>query len=466
MSFIFLGNRPVSAFARGLSLLAILLPVVTPAQSRSPFQGSVVTGQAQAQPLALTLDDAVQRGLRSNLGILLSSSQAAAARGQQVAQLQSLLPTVDFAAKETVMQVDLPSEGMRLASFPTIVGPFGYTDVRATLNWSLVDVASLRRYLAARHNFAAAQLTAADARELVIFTVANAYLIVVADETRIAAVLAQDATAKISLDQARARHQAGTAPQIDELRAKVDAQSIEQQLIVARNALEKDKLALARTIGLPLDQQFTLADQAPFAVFDRPDLAAAVAQARAARKDLAAQAETTQVSEQQRKAATADRLPSLAFSGDYGDIGTTLSHSHGTGDAAGTLSFPLFREFALRGGAQQAQAQLDTDRAKLADQREQVEADVRDALLDIESSSKQVEVAQSSVALSTEVLNEAQQRYAAGVSDNLAVSQAEQSLAQANDQLVVSLYRNNIAKLSLARALGAAASYKNYLGGK
>jgi len=113
-----------------------------------------------------------------------------------------------------------------------------------------------------------------------------------------------------------------------------------------------------------------------------------------------------------------------------------------------------------------AQSTLDTDKDKLSDQNAQVDADIRDALLDIESAQKLVEVARSSVDLANEALSEAQQRYANGVSDNLAVSQAEQSVAQANNQYVASLYRHNVAKLSLARALGAGQSYKNYLGGK
>jgi outer membrane protein TolC len=279
-------------------------------------------------------------------------------------------------------------------------------------------------------------------------------------------VEAQVATAKISLNQAAANHQAGTAPLLDELRARVDSQSLEQQLIVARNALEKDKLSLARTIGLPLAQSFTLADKAPYAVFDQIDLEQAIRQAHANRKDLAAMVEQAKAAGEQRKAATAGRLPTLVFNGDYGDIGVNPNTSHGTGDASGTLSVPLFKEFALRGEAQVAQAQLDTAQAKLSDKNAQVDADVRDALLDIESAQKQVAVASSSVELANEALSEAQQRYANGVSDNLAVSQAQQSVAQANDQYVTSLYRHNVAKLSLARALGAGESYKNYLGGK
>jgi outer membrane protein TolC len=135
-------------------------------------------------------------------------------------------------------------------------------------------------------------------------------------------------------------------------------------------------------------------------------------------------------------------------------------------DATGTVSVPLFKEYGLRGDAEQAQSQLDTSKAKLSDASAQVDADVRDALLDIQSAQKQVEVAKSNVDLANEALSEAQQRYKAGVSDNLPVSQAEQSLAQANDQYVGSLYRHNIAKLSLARAVGAAGNYKSYLGGK
>jgi outer membrane protein TolC len=470
-------NRPTCLTACALLLgLSVAAPGGLAAQTpqapsqaavtASSFQGSIPTGEVSAQAIDLTLDDAIQRGLKNNLGVILSGTQSAAARGQRLSQLQSLLPAIDASGKETLMQADLPAEGLRIPGFPTIIGPFGYTDVRASLTWSLVNISSLRNYLAARHNFAAASLSAQDAREFVVLTVGNAYLLALADESRVASVQAQVATAKVSLDQAVANHQAGTAPLLDELRSRVDSQSIEQQLIVSRNSLEKDKLALARVIGLPLAQSFNLADKAPYAVFDQLDIESALHQAHLNRKDLAAMVEQVKASQDQRKAATAGRLPTLAAAADYGDIGTTLAHSHGTGDASGTLTIPLFNEFALRGQAQEAQAQLDTRQAELNDKNAQIDADVRDALLDIVSAGKQVEVARSSVELANEALSEAQQRYANGVSDNLAVSQAQQSVAQANDQYVTSLYRHNVAKLSLARALGAGDNYKTYLGGK
>ena len=318
--------------------------------------------------------------------------------------------------------------------------------------------------MAAKHNFTAAQLSEQDARDMVVLTVGNAYMLVLADQGRVESAVAQVETSKVSLDQAVANHEAGTAPMIDELRARVDYQSLQQQLIVAQNALEKDKLALARTIGMPLEQKFDLSDKEPYSKFDGMDVDAAIQQARATRKDLAATGEQTQAAIEQRKAATADRYPTVTFNGDYGVIGPNLGSSHGTGSASGTLAFPLFREYGLRGEAEIAQSQLDTQRAQLSDLNAQVDADVRDALLDIASSQQQVEVAKSSVDLANEALSEAQLRYKNGVDDNLAVSQAQRSVAQANDQYVSSLYRHNVAKLSLARALGAGQDYRKYLG--
>jgi outer membrane protein TolC len=441
------------------------VPTAAPTAS-SPFQGSVQAGQATGDTIDLTLDDAIQRGLKNNLGVILSGTQTASARAQRLSALQGLLPAIDANAKESLQQVDLAALGLRIPGFPSVIGPFGYTDIRGYLSWSLVNVKSLREYMAAKHNFNAAQLTAEDARQMVILTVGNSYLMVLADESRVESVQAQVATAKISLDQAVQRHQAGTAALIDELRARVDYQTLQQQLIVAQNTLDKDRLSLARTIGLPLDQKYTLADKAPYAAFDQVDLDAALKQAHLNRKDLQAMVEQAHAAEEQRKAAAAARYPTLNANVDYGLIGVNLGTSHGTVDASGAVSVPVFKEFALRGEAQQAQSQLDTARAQLSDKNAQVDADIRDALLDIQSAQQMVEVARSSVDLANEALNEAQQRYVAGVSDNLAVSQAAQTVAQANEQLVSSLYRHNIAKLSLARALGAAENYKSYLGGK
>ncbi len=119
----------------------------------SSFQGSVPQGEANDQIIDLTLDDAIQRGLRNNLGVILSGTQTATAKAQRMSQLQNLLPDVEGSIKEADLQVDLAAEGLRIPGIPTIIGPFGYTDIRASLSWSLVNVKSLREYLASKHQF-------------------------------------------------------------------------------------------------------------------------------------------------------------------------------------------------------------------------------------------------------------------------------------------------------------------------
>lgn len=441
-------------------------PSAPSAPSTNPYQGSVTQGSATGETLSLTLDDAVQRGIRANLGLLLSNTQTESVRGQHLQDLQALLPKIDGNIKQVFQQADLAADGLRITGFPTVIGPFGYQDARANLTWTVVSLNSLRTYLASKHNFEASKLSALDAKQMVILTVGNAYLKLLADEAQVEASKQQVETSKVSLDQANRNHEAGTAPRLDALRAQVDTQSLEQQLISAENAVEKDKLALARVIGLPLAQKFEVADRAPYAAFDEPDIQQAIKQALETRKDRAASAEQTKAAEDQRKAATDDRLPTFKADADYGAIGVNLRHSHGTVDATGTLTIPIFKEAQFRGEAEVAQSALDNQKFKQSDLDAQIEADVRDALLDIASSQQLVEVAKSNVDLSAEELSEAQQRYKAGVSDNLAVSDAQQSVAQANSQYINSLYQHNIAKLNLARAMGVAENYKQYLGGK
>jgi len=439
-----------------------------PAQVNSnTYQGSLVKQAPVPGVLPLSLEQAIHMGLQFNLGLVLSGTNATSAGAQQLQQLQALLPTINASAKEAAQQTNLQAEGLTIPGFPAVIGPYGYTDIRGSVQMSLLNLNSLQSYLASKHNFAGSKLSIEDAKDLVVLTVGNAYLLCIADASRVQSAQAQVNSSKVSLDQAVANHQAGTAPLLDELRARVDYQTQQQNVISTQNQFQKDKIALARAIGLPLEQSYELSDQLPFKALDDVDPKAAVQQGLAHRRDLQALQQQVEGAQASRKAATDERYPTLSVSADYGLIGPNLGHSHGTFDAVGTASVPLFEEAKLRGDARDAQAQLDQKQAQLNDLQGQIGADVRDSILDIQAAAKQVSVARSNVELATEALSEAQQRYAAGVADNLAVSQALTSLAQADDQLNGSLYQHNVAKLSLARALGIAeTNYKDYVGGK
>ncbi len=437
------------------------------AVTQDSFKGSLISGVNTGQVLDLTLDDSIARGLRQNLGIILQSSAAQNANGERLEQLQQLLPTVTGTASYTVEQVNLAAFGLKFPGINPIIGPFQVIDFRAYLTQNVLNIAALQNYIASKHNFAATKLTAEDARDMVVLTVGNAYLLCIADQARIDSVNAELKTSKLSFDQAAAAHDAGTSPRLDVLRAQVDYQNEQQTLISTTNQLAKDKIALARAIGLPLDQQFRLVDSAPYKSLDNLDPDAAFIQAVNNRKDLKASAEQLQAAYAQRKAALADRYPTASISGDFGDLGTTVGHSHGTFTATGSIQAPILQIAKDRGEREVADATIATDKAKLSDQAQQVNADLRSAILDIQSAAKLVDTTRSNVSLANEELSEAQSRFHAGVSDNLPVSQAQTTLEQANDQYISALYQHNVAKLSLARALGVAqTNYKDYLGGK
>lgn len=435
--------------------------------TRDTFNRSVTEGQSTGLILPLTLDDAIQRGMRNNLGIILESSAIKSANGQRLEQLQQLLPTINGTASISVEQVNLAAFGLKFPGINPIIGPFQVVDFRAYLTQSVVNIAALQSYIGAKHSFNAAKLSAEDARDLVVLTVGNAYLVCVADQARIDAVNAELKTSKLSFDQAVASHDAGVAPRLDVLRAQVDYQNEQQTLISTTNQLSKDKLSLARVIGLPLAQPFALTDNAPFKPLDNPDPDAAFAEALRNRKDLAADAEQVHAAEAAKKAAIADQYPVASISGDFGDLGTTPGHSHGTFTATGQVTAPILQLARTRGERAVADSALVSSKARLSDAAQQVNADIRDAILDIQSAAKLVQTTQSNVSLASEELSEAQDRFHAGVSDNLPVSQAQTQVEQANDQYISALYQHNVAKLSLARALGVAqTNYKDYLGGK
>ena len=429
--------------------------------SSNDYKGSLISGASNGGVLDLTLDDAIQRGFRTNLGIILQNSQVQTASGTRLQQLQSLLPTITGSATYTVQQINLAAYGLSFPGIKPIIGPFQVFDFRAYLSQSLLNIQSLQSYLASKHNFAGAKLSAEDARNMVVLTVGNAYLVCIADMSRITAEEAEKANAKVSLDQATASHDAGISPRLDVLRAQVDYQNADQQLIQARATLDKDKLALARAIGLPLDQQFRLTDSVPFATAAATTPEQAFSDALKNRKDLAGAAERVKGAEAQKKAANAEQYPTVNFNGDFGDLGTTVGHSHGTYTATGEVSAPILQIAKTRGDKEVADASLQQQRARYSDQVQQVNADVRDALLDIEAAAKLVEAARSNVDLANEELVEAQQRFRVGVADNLAVSDAQAQTQQANDQYISALYQHNVAKLSLARAVGyAGTNYK------
>jgi outer membrane protein TolC len=302
----------------------------------------------------------------------------------------------------------------------------------------------------------------------VTLAVGYEYLQAIADEARIDTADAQVKTAQSLYDQASDQVKAGTSPAIDGLRAQVELKIRQQQLIQAKNDFAIQKLTLARVIGFAPGQQFELTDKSPYQPFVGITVDAALKQAYDSRSDFKAASEDVRAAEYSRKAAEAGYWPSLSMSADYGLAGTVPQLStHGVFDVRGTLAIPIFQGGKVHGDVLEADARLEQSRERLEDLRAQIDAQIRTALLNVESAEEEVAVAQSNIALADQTLAQSRDRFQAGVTDTVEVVQAQETVASAHENYISSLYQDNYAKISLARALGVAEEgVKQYFKGK
>lgn len=440
---------------------------ITAPSNQNPFGGSVPQGTVKPEVMPLTFQDAIDLGLKNNLGVLLQSYNNTAARGEKWKELSELLPNVSAAISANVAQDNLAARGLRFPGFPTVVGPYGFTDARVYLTQSILNLKALNRERGAAEDEKAAQYTYKDARELVVLATGNAYLQALSGAARVETAEAQIETAQALYGKATDQQNAGLSPAIDTLRSRVEFQNRQQQLIVARNEYAKQKLALVRAIGLPTGQEIALTSKAPYDRLATAGIEESLQRAYASRSDYLAMAQQVRAAEHYRKAATAEHLPTLDLLADYGDLGVNFGDSHGTYSVSARLNIPIFQGGKAHADALQAEATLRQARAQLDNLRGQIEYEVRTALLDIAAADDQVEVARSSVDLAEQTLVQARDRFSAGVSDNLEVVEAQQTVAAAHENYISSLYAHNLAKIELVRAMGyAEQGVRQYLNGK
>jgi len=445
-------------------------PSISLPGSQSPFQGSVPEGTATSEVLQIDFKEAIDRGLRNNLGMLLAGDQTQAARGQRWQQLAELLPNVSIRAIEDVQTQSLTALGLKGNVFhvpvPRVIGPFNYFDLRANVAQNVFNYRTLEKERAAYQTLKAAQLNFKDAREIVVLAVGNSYLQAIAAAARVETAEAQVKSAQALYQKAADQQKAGLTPAIDALRSQVELQTRQQQLIVARNELAKSTLSVARIIGLPLGQTFVLTEKAPYQALAPLPLETYLQRAYAGRADYQAAMAQVQSAELSRKAAVAGRYPSIDIDANYGDIGVNPANSNGTWQVLGGITIPVFAGNRVHGDILVADAQLKQSRAQLGDLRGRIDYEVRSALLDLNAAAEQVDVARSSVDLAEQALAQSQDRFTAGVVDSLEVVQAQEAVAGAHESYIQSLYAHNLAKVELAYAIGdAEQGVRRYLKG-
>ncbi|MFZ0322165.1 MAG: TolC family protein [Candidatus Sulfotelmatobacter sp.] len=448
-----------------------LSPSISLPGSQSPFTGSEPEGRATAEVLQLSFQEAIDRGLRNNLGLLLSGDQTTTARGERWKELSNLLPNLQARLQEDVQTQSLTALGFKGSLFPfplpRVIGPFNYFDARASLSQSVFNFRDIEQERAASERLKSAQYSYKDAREVVILAVGNAYLLAIATGARIETANAQVTNAQALFDKASDQQKAGLSPAIDTLRSQVELQTRQQQLIAARNDFAKQKLSLARIIGLPPGQEFALTEKAPYQALTPLPVETYLQRAYTSRSDYQAAQAQVRAAELSHRGAAAGRYPTVGIDANYGDIGTTPAQSNGTWQVNGGINIPIFAGGKVHSDLLEADAQLKQARSQLGDLRGRIDYEVRSALLDLNSAADQVEVARSSVELAEEALTQSRDRFSAGVTDNLEVVQAQEAVAGAHESYIQGLYAHNLAKVELAHAIGdAEQGVKRYLKGE
>ena len=370
-----------------------------------------------------------------------------------IGNLSATRETINLAA-QGLGSIKVPIPGF---SFPTIVGPFGYVDLRARLSQTIVDLTAWNNYRAAGETVRANELSVEDARDLVVFAVAGTYLQATSAKAKVESAKAQVDTANALFQQASQRRGVGLVAQLDVNRAQVQVLVQQQRLVSVQNDFAKQKINLARMIGLPPTDQYDLSDAIPFSAAPPLDLDDALRQALAARADFKAAEAQVQAAERALTAARAERLPSVSVTADYGAIGSTPSQARGTFAVVGTVRVPIWEGGRTEGHIEAAEAAVAQRRAEADDLKSQIESDVRKAYLDVQAAASQLGVADENREVTRENLDLTRQRFEAGVTDNVEVVQAQEALASAELDSINSLFAHNLAKLSLARATGRAA---------
>lgn len=451
-----------------------------PSSATNPYFGSVTVERATDEMLKLSLDQAIRRGLETNLGLKEAENNEKALHGEYDEAVQEFLPTIKVSGGTGVFQHNLAALGFGpstlkkfSAAFPAGQAPAGFSTItkddltqgRINFTQTLFSFPVISGWRAAGAATRAAHFQKMSARGEVVQQVATAYLKALAAASEVDDATALEKADQVLFEQAHAAHEAGTAANLDELRARVQLQAQQQAVISAQNALDKNLILLKREIGLDPGQNIMLTDPAPFSEFAAQTPEEARVTAYKNRQDY----QTLQNQVVELKAVHAvyrnQRLPTLTFGGFYGVDKVNGTGSHGDFAAVGTLSFPLFREAKLRGDEEAARAQLDSIESQLDDVRSHIDQQVRSALLDVDATAKQVEVARSNLALATRALSDETDRFNAGIDDTLPLVTAQATLASAQTNLVESLYQYNLAKLGLARASGVIETqYRAYLG--
>jgi outer membrane protein TolC len=417
---------------------------------------SVTAAAQQPAPLRLTLQDAIQKALQANLSVLVADTKVEEAEGTRMRRLSAaLLPRVNAQTYANYQNHDLQAQGLSFSGLPIpkMVGPLSNYDFRVYAQQNVVDLASYRGFKASERALDAGKMDYRDARDLIVRAIAALYLNAQSAEARVDAAQSRVTDSSTLYKLAKDKHDAGTATGVDVLRAQVQLDNDRQALLIADNQRKHSLLELARNLGMNPATPLELAEPLNYRVLNPLEVETLAPAALLARADyLSLDSQRAGLVEQQR-ASRARFYPKLSVNGNFGEIGRSIGSVQRTGLLQGQIDFTLF-DRDRNGEAQELASRVKRIDDQIADLRRGIEEDIRDALLNLDSATEQVAVANEGQELARRELQLAQDRFQAGTANNVEVVTAQDELARAEENYILAVSSHADAKFALARALG------------
>jgi outer membrane protein len=414
-----------------------------------------LAANAPTSVMSLTLNQAVALAIKQNPTEQIAVLNAAESKQDKNIARAALLPQANLAVSESAERINLEAFlGERILGFPEHAGPFQIFSAGPTFSAPIFDLALFRRYQAAQESAKAEKFNSLSTREQVILLVVSQYIGTLRAVASVQASQSRVELAQALYDQAADLQKQGVGTGIDTLRANVELQNEKQTLLVAEADRDRSLFGLSKLLNLDPRQRLELADSLGFFDTPQPDVEASIESALNERQEWKQIEEQLKAAGYQKKAESESRLPALNFNGDWAYEGSSSTTGIPTYNYTAAVNMPIFTGGRIRAEVVKADLEIKKLQQQEDDLRNQIALDVKTALLNLDSARNEVQVANLGVQLSQQEVDQARDRFRAGVANNIEVIQAQDSLSRANDNQIAALYRFNQARADFARSVG------------
>ncbi len=406
-------------------------------------------------PLKLTLAEAVRMALRQNPEVQIANLDVAESREDRSIARSALLPQANLQVSDAATRRNLEAFiGRRIPGFTQHVGPFQTFQAGPGFSAPIFDLTLWRRWQASSQALEGTRAQELTVREQTTLLVVSQYLGALRAAADVHAARSRVELAQALYDQAVELQEQGISTALDTLRANVELQNEKQRLITAETAHKTALYGLARLLNLDPHQETELTDEMSF--FQTPQFGAveSLESAYASRPEMDALRARESGARLQQKAVSEARLPKINVGGNWGYVGASAPTAIPSYQYQVTLEVPLFTGGRIH--AENAKAQLELkklDRQK-DDLKSRIALEVKTAIAQLDAARNEVQVANLGVKLSKDEVDQARERFQAGVANNIEVTTAQDALSRANDNQIAALYRYNQARADLAHAMG------------